>query len=152
MIEFELRKPVAEWLLSRGLSPVLECACVGHCDLVGVRFIAPNKFAEAVAVELKLRDLAGVRRQCERIIARKQVNEVWAAMPFDFAERHAEYFPPPIGLLGVRESECVVLETAQRMEAEFYGMRSLYRRRKEYEWRIKNPNMLRFVAAMKEQP
>lgn len=146
MIEFDMRRPVCHWLLNRGLSPVLECASLGNCDIVGVRLEGkPMRLLEVVAVELKLTDVAGVMRQCDRHMQRG-TTEVWAAMPIARAnDVRIRFVDTGIGLLGVGSDVCAVLvEPVRREGLDFSRIRSaMMRRRDEWKWRINHPQMLR---------
>lgn len=148
MKEFDLRKPVCRWLLERGLSPVLECQSLNNCDVVGVKFIErPLQLVEMVAVELKLKDLAGVLRQCERNDYHS--TETWAAMPLEFARKHRESFVQRgYGLVGINGESCVELVQPIRHEARNLTRwkSAMRRRRDEWKWRIKHPQMLRFPS------
>lgn len=154
MREFELRLPVCNWLLSRGLKPVVEVGSLRNCDVVGLEIAAkPLRIVRMVAVELKLADVTGVLRQCSRHVAGK-VNEVWAAMPADVTERHKLRFAGAgVGLLAVADgSAAVVVAPAVVGEGpqHWNRFRGLIRRRDEYLWRMKNPMMLRDVDAVAE--
>jgi hypothetical protein len=148
-LEFEMRLPVARWLLSRGLSPVCEVQCLGNCDLVGVRFEEkPVRLVEMVAVELKMRDIAGVIRQCS-MHAACCVSEVWAAMLPDVAARNRTRFVNAgIGLLSVTKAGVDVLAPAPRKaDCDLSPWKNAMRRRRnEHEWRMKHENMRRAGA------
>lgn len=143
--EHEMRLPVARWLLSRGLAPVCEVQSLGNCDLVGVRFeLKPLRLVELVAVELKLRDVPGVLRQCRNHM-RRGVSEVYAALLPDVADKHFMTFAADgIGVLAVHPNEVVL-----RLDAVRFPYRDLRRwlpamrrRRNEYQERMRHPLML----------
>ena len=85
MKERELRTPVHEWLSrNHGTRVIYEFLFSGYCDMVGVLFadqvgrrIPP--VIRAIAVELKLADVAGVIRQAKS--NRHYVHASYAAMP-----------------------------------------------------------------------
>jgi hypothetical protein len=145
-IEFEMRIPVSNWLISRGLSPICEVQCLGNCDLVGVRFEEkPVRLVELVAVELKLRKVAEVMRQCNHHQL-CGVTEVWAAMLPEVAQRNAEGFAVQgIGLLSVGDSVEIIIPAARVDGCDLSPWKAAMRRRKnEHLWRMKNQNMLRY--------
>lgn len=150
MIEFSLRIPVCRWLIARGLSPVLECASLSNCDVVGCRFTEkPIRLVEMVAVELKLHDVGGVIRQCSSHL-RREIHEVWAAMPMARAKKVWDRFGD-IGLLGVEGDlvEVIVpatVKTTVDMDGLANWKRAMWTRRNEWKWRIEHPLMLRFPA------
>lgn len=150
MIEFDLRLPVAKWCLSRGMSPILECWCLRQCDIVGARFDRVSRkwtLVEMIAIELKLHDVGAVLKQCTR--HRGHVNETWAAMPAAVAnEKWKRFDGTGIGLLAVEGAVCEPLLLPHRFEGlSFeYWERPLGRRRDEYLWRMKDPQMLRSRA------
>lgn len=84
MREKEMRQPVADWLASQRYRAVVEMVTAHIADMIGVRY-APSverrrpEALETIAVELKLSDVAGVLRQCER--NKCAVETSWAAMP-----------------------------------------------------------------------
>lgn len=53
MKEFELRQPVAKWLLSRGLIPILECGSLRNCDMVGVLAIDEGACTQLIDADLR---------------------------------------------------------------------------------------------------
>lgn len=76
-----MRNPVARWLLARGLIPLLECGAINNCDIVGALYSdsPPRRLLKMVAVELKMKDCAGVLAQ-----ARSHsyvATESWVAFP-----------------------------------------------------------------------
>lgn len=148
MKEFGLRIPVCCWLMSRGLSPVLECSSLRHCDIVGIRFEGkPLRLTEMVAMELKLSNVSEVIRQCLCHVER--VNETWAAMPMAVALRSVDRFAETlIGLLGIDGAgKCHILNPALgAKDCDLLPWKNLIRRRTEYVWRMKHPQMLRFPA------
>jgi hypothetical protein len=158
MIEFELRIPVARWLLKRGLHPILEVSCLGNCDLIGAAFqTKPIKLTEIVAVELKLSDITGVLRQCRSHVNRG-IGEVWAALPLEVALRKKDSFDSDIGLLSVDVTSGEVYEivpatirTTKRNIIN-YSQNALKRRRNEYKWRLNNPNGYRFPEPCRTKP
>lgn len=148
--EFEMRLPVARWMLLRGLSPVCEVGSLNNCDMVGVRFAEkPVRLVEMVAVELKRQDVAGVLRQCttHQIYG---VTEVWAAMWPEVARRNIDRFAVEgIGLLAVTTDTLTEVLAAKRVEGRDLSRwaPAMRRRRREYEWRMSNHNMLRRTTA-----
>lgn len=149
MIEFELRIPVAKWLLSRGLSPIVELRCLNNCDLVGARFEKnPTKLVELVAVELKLKNVTEVIRQCEHHEGRP-VTETWAAMPPEVANKNSRRFDVAgLGLLAVSVDSGlveIVCKAVRHDDADLTRwQKTMWRRRDEHLWRMKNPNMLHY--------
>jgi len=146
--EFSLRIPVANWMLSRGLSPVLECQSLGNCDIVGIRFDRkPLRLTELVAVELKLFDIGSVRSQCVHHRGRP-VTETWAAMPICLSVSQIKKFKDMgIGLLHVEPELVTIISEADRFnDCELSWWKNLLRRREEYKWRMKDPLMNRANA------
>lgn len=144
MREFDLRIPVANWLLSRGLSPILECASLNNCDMIGLE-IRERKIVRMVAVELKLTDVAGVIRQCRSHLPR--VNETWAAMPAQSLSTEQRMAEEGIGFLEVSPPMArVKVDAVCTDDLDLSPWKCLYRRRDEYKWRMEHPQMLRFPA------
>lgn len=142
MSEFELRIPVAKWLLSRDLKPVFETC--QNCDIVGVRFTKPKTLVMAVAVELKLHDINTAMWQA--IHHRSFAHECWIAMPTDRFRRlrrsiWRKVICGGLGVLGIdgdgTEELCSPL-VCHPPNVEKYVSR-LWRRRDEYQDRMKNP-------------
>ena len=84
MLERDLRPAVHAWLRSQGYTVIYEFLMCGYCDMVGVRFDervgrAVPRAIDAMAVELKLRDVTGVIAQAEA--NRAVVRVSYAAMP-----------------------------------------------------------------------
>lgn len=117
MTEHDLRQPVANWLKFQGFEVAHECLLGGYCDLIGFRFaprvgrrIPPLEYV--VAVELKVRDIAGVIRQAKS--NRHYANESYAAMPRERCIRMRQptlerFLSAGIGLLRVDASGSVDL-------------------------------------------
>jgi hypothetical protein len=147
VIEFDLRIPVANWLLSRGLVPVCEMYSLNNCDLVGFAFNERKKLCRMVAVELKLSNVAEVIRQCRS--HRWHANEVWAAMPTVSAKQQKKFRDLGIGLLCVEGEQVAVVcepELFERTLDELKPWQNVARRRRdEYKWRMQNHRMLRFA-------
>lgn len=145
MREFDLRIPVANWLLSRGLTPILECQSLNNCDMVGIEF-ENRKIKRMVAVELKLTDVAGVIRQCLSHV-KWPMTEVWAAMLPVTDSGLAKIRAANIGLLLVAPPTCIVLNDSPVADrCDFDRWKNLYRRRNEYKWRMEHPQCLRNPA------
>lgn len=158
MCEFELRLPVARWLLSRGLSPIVEAGCLRNCDLVGIQVEEKPRthISRVVAVELKLTDATGVLKQCVDLQqwGRKRVNEIWAAMPPVPAHKNCVRFAcHGIGMLAVDGEEVTVVSGPAVTEGLVFKkmFRALLRRRDEHLWRMKNPMMLHRGGKIAEQ-
>jgi len=146
MIEFELRIPVATWMLSRQLVPVMEMASMRNCDMVGFRFSLKNKVEYMVAVELKLRNVAAVLRQCR--VHAYVASEVWAAM-LPISQKNTQRFRDAgYGLLIYESGEIVESVQPRIFERDAEHLqrwqRTAWRRRSEYLGRMTRPNMTRF--------
>jgi hypothetical protein len=115
---------VDDWVRSRGFVPLHERCVAGYVDIIGVQFyprqgrsIPPIK--DAIAIELKIRDIKGVLRQC--VNNRNAGFWSYAAFPEDiinkFRRQSAERFATEgIGILSVPRKGVVVeiLEATER--------------------------------------
>lgn len=145
MKEFDLRIPVANWMLQRGLIPILEMYSLNSCDLVGFEFHG-RSIKRMVAVELKLKNVAEVIRQCQRHLSK--ATEVWAALPpFNWHNLDVERLHG-VGLLEVRDAKVTELIRPVINEERNLKrwMNTAWRRRKEYLWRMTHPQMLKYPA------
>lgn len=151
MREFDLRIPVAKWLLSRGLAPICEVASLWNCDLVGVHFSAPPRpqLDYMVAVELKLDDIGDVLRQCRQHV--EFVNETYAAMPPQTERRINRFREAGFGLLCVEGDSVSVVISSTTYQNRQLGRwhRAMRQRRREHEWRMLDPQMRRDHALKK---
>lgn len=146
MKEFSLRIPVAKWLLSRGMSPICEVGTLRNCDMLGVEYtLSPFKLLRAVAVELKLADVAGVIAQCRNHLP--CVNEVWAAMPPIGEKSERKMVDAGIGLLRVVGDEATIVHWPAPLPApDLARLKNVARsRRDEHKWRMKHPLMYFFT-------
>jgi hypothetical protein len=144
MREFDLRIPVANWIISRGLFPILEVHSLNACDFVGISITA-KKIDRMIAVELKLKDVTGVIEQCLHHMTR--TSETWAAMPALTHDNELRFSKLGIGLLVVRGQSCDVIHPSPIREGlNFDRWKNLMRRREEYKWRMEHPQMLKFPA------
>ncbi len=85
MKERDMRSAVHAWLTDQGYTVIYEFQMRGYCDMVGVVFAervgrAVPPLMDAVAVELKLSDIAGVINQAWE--NRQVVPTSFAAMPW----------------------------------------------------------------------
>lgn len=118
MLEAELRPAVHAWLVNQGLTVIYEFQMGGYCDMVGVKFarragrgVPPA--TDAVAVELKLSDVAGVIVQAKG--NRHSVRASCAAMPWSRVAKmrgktREQFREAGIGLLAVTENPAGVIE------------------------------------------
>ena len=144
MREFDLRIPVANWLILRGLSPICEVQSLRNCDMIGVGFEA-KILSSLVAVELKLSDIAGVLRQCG--LHGDIVNETWAAMPPQSLRTIERFKAAGFGLLSVIGHDVsVIVPSPVRIVPLERWQRVARSRRNEHKWRMEHPQMLRFPA------
>ena len=161
MKEFELRKPVCDWVLSRGMVPVLEMASLNNCDIVGAEFSSDGKrtiVKKVIAIELKLTDATGVLKQCQTHLKSRCINEVWAAMTIEQAHRHFMRFNDcGVGLLGLRFTKSgqwaveIRSNPVVKPSADFqYITRALKARRDEYLYRFSDPMMRGWQARQKQ--
>ena len=131
-----MRPAVDAWLRERGCVPVHETHLRHRCDVIGVQFA--NRVGRsipdvvlAVAVELKLTDVAGVIRQAGENL--HYVHESYAAMP---AERCDVMRPATlqkfadwgVGLLAVSPEEVQVLIRSGRGSWQNRLQQKLWRR------------------------
>lgn len=109
--ERDMREPVKSWLMERGYLPAIEfwLTNAGCADIVAGAYAARvgrriPKLEEVVAVELKLRDVAGVLVQAKR--NRYLCDWSYAAMPQERVEKMrlstlGKFSKAGIGLLSV---------------------------------------------------
>lgn len=150
-LEGSLRKPVAEWIITQGMTPVFEVRLSGQCDVVGFEFepklprVAP-KLKRVIAIELKLEDVADVLRQAKSNSC--HVDLSYAAMPFERVGRMKEstlnqFRDSGVGLLSVSTSGRVDLvipartNTDESMQWKRSALcRTGWRRREEWIRRV----------------
>ncbi len=147
--ERAMRKAVCEWLVSIGYVPVFE---VWNCDIVAGKWSertgrAKPSLLSAIAVELKLDDVAGVIKQCKA--ARLRYDLAFAAMPEERVDRMREdtigkFVEAGVGLLEVGESVSVKIEPLPG-ESLWSGKtaNTLWRRRHEWSGRLTQVRKLR---------
>lgn len=147
MREFDLRIPVARWMLARGLTPIMEMQTMRNCDMVGVQFgLNPRRLLRIVAVELKLANFAAVLRQCQGHIGR--AHEVWMAMPLQPSkDRLKACEGEGIGFLSIIDgkAECMLAPGEHRTDYGTRIQRTCWRRREEYLDRMKDKWMRRNI-------
>jgi len=108
VIEKDIEPAVRSWLKGRNLMIAHEVMMGGYCDLVGFRFGSrPGRRIPSldliVAVELKIRDIAGALYQAR---TNRSAHESWVAMPAEkcYKMRQASvhsFIDEGIGLLSV---------------------------------------------------
>ena len=122
-----------------GLTPMLEMGSLSNCDMIGVAFDG-KKLARMIAVELKLRNVAAVLRQCHRHYTRGF--ETWAAMPPISNKNQARFADAGIGLLEVVGGDCFVALSARKQPPMDLSrwQRPTWNRRAEYVWQNGMPS------------
>lgn len=148
MVEFDMRIPVCDWLISRGYLPVLECGSLRNCDIVGVRFDERRKLVDMVAVELKLSRIKEVIEQCTKHLPK--VSMSIAVMPVQTVSGNDWRFKAAgVGIVGLRDDKTIdeiyLPEPKTNLNFDRW-QRAFWRRRNEHEWRRKHPQMLRYPA------
>lgn len=129
--ERDMRGPVERWIVAQGMVFVFEsCIGSGIADVVGGRFVPNHKPGHSIpfikntfAIELKLRDIAGVIRQAK--CNRQDVEFSWAAMPQsligNFQSSTLQKFAKDgVGLLGVSENDVRIILGPQRGRPELW--------------------------------
>jgi len=147
IFERDMRRPVCLWLHERGYTPLLECWTYNNCDIAGVTFTgSPRRIDRVAVVELKLRDVAGVLRQCERHIACGYANVVYAALPCGCATRAVDVLARAnIGVLEVDVTAGMVRSLYEPTRCETCSCkgaeRSFWRRRNQWLDRLDRVGM-----------
>ena len=145
MREFDLRLPVARWMIARGLTPIMEMYSMNNCDMVGFLF-ADKKALRIVAVELKLSDIKGVTAQMRNHVG--AAHEIWAAMPLSVCHRFSRQGYVPYGILAVTDEARIVKPSEEFVLTNFHRVksaeRSAWRRRGEYLERMQDRQMRRW--------
>ena len=120
--EKQMTPIVDNWVRARGFVPLHERCVAGYVDIIGVQFyprqgrsIPPIK--DAIAIELKIRDIKGVLKQC--INNRNAGFWSYAAFPLDTVvtfrrDTLVRFAIDGIGLLSVRNEVVEVLPPTDR--------------------------------------
>lgn len=140
--EFDLRKPVASWMYSRDLIPIIELYSLNNCDMAGVKFsVKPIRVDYLIAVELKLKAVAEVIRQATE--HRGLVSECWVAMPPISRKCTEKIVAAGLGLLEVDGEYVRVVRESPVVVATLDRWKCLWRRRNEHVVRFRNHQMRR---------
>jgi len=105
MRERDMRPAVMDWCYCRGWSPVCEVYVKSHtADMISVAYGGQEgrlipEVKTLVGIELKLRDITGVIRQCESL--KWWCHAVYAAMPKEFVDRMKPETPTKFKSLGI---------------------------------------------------
>jgi hypothetical protein len=121
----DLMPVVVKWMISLGYYPVFECLLGGYCDLIACKWAERTgksvpKLLDAIAIELKIKDIEGLRYQA--LGNSYHINISYAAMPIkvckSFSTQMIEKFKMDgLGLLGVdveKQTVEVVIEAVKK--------------------------------------
>lgn len=139
MKECEMLAAIDAWLEAQGCVPLHETPLVHWCDVVGVLFAQRTSYRippvyRAIAVELKVEDVAGVIQQA--VENRTCVHRSYAAMPRSRCDKMRpatlrKFVDAGIGLLSVDGNEVITLiEAAPGQWQESFGKKFWRRVRK----------------------